>query len=31
MLTQDSDMRIIDFGIALVPGSDSSRIDGIAG
>ncbi len=31
MLTQDSDVRIIDFGIALVAGSDSDRIEGIAG
>jgi serine/threonine protein kinase len=31
MLTQDSDVRIIDFGIALVADSDISRIDGIAG
>ena len=31
MLTQDSDVRIIDFGIALVAGSDISRIEGIAG
>ncbi|MBV8306487.1 MAG: serine/threonine protein kinase, partial [Gammaproteobacteria bacterium] len=31
MLTQDSDVRIIDFGIALVSGSDISRIEGIAG
>ena len=31
MLTQDSDVRIIDFGIALVSDSDISRIEGIAG
>ncbi len=31
MLTQDSDIRIIDFGIALVADSDISRIEGIAG
>jgi serine/threonine protein kinase len=31
MLTQDSDVRIIDFGIALVRDSDISRIEGIAG
>lgn len=31
MLTTDSDVRIIDFGIALVAGSDISRIEGIAG
>jgi serine/threonine protein kinase len=31
MLTQDSDVRIIDFGIALVAGSEISRIEGIAG
>src|ERR1700689_3769322 len=31
MLTQDSDVRIIDFGIALVSNSDISRIEGIAG
>ncbi len=31
MLTQDGDIRIIDFGIALVADSDISRIDGIAG
>ena len=31
MLTHDSDVRIIDFGIALVPDSDISRIEGIAG
>ncbi len=31
MLTPDSDVRIIDFGIALVAGSDISRIEGIAG
>src|SRR5512139_208931 len=31
MLTQDSDVRIIDFGIALVQDSDISRIEGIAG
>src|SRR5450631_3600800 len=31
MLTQDSDVRLIDFGIALVADSEISRIDGIAG
>ena len=31
MLTHDSDVRIIDFGIALVADSDISRIEGIAG
>jgi len=31
MLTQDNDVRIIDFGIALVADSDVSIIDGIAG
>ena len=31
MLTQDSDVRIIDFGIALVADSEVSRIEGIAG
>lgn len=31
MLTQDRDVRIIDFGIALVADSDISRIEGIAG
>jgi serine/threonine protein kinase len=31
MLTQDGDIRIIDFGIALVADSDISRIEGIAG
>jgi len=31
MLTQDSDVRIIDFGIAIVSDSDISRIEGIAG
>ncbi len=31
MLTQESDVRIIDFGIALVAGSEISRIEGIAG
>lgn len=31
MLTQDSDIRVIDFGIALVADSDISRIEGIAG
>lgn len=31
MLTQDNDVRIIDFGIALVADSDISRIEGIAG
>jgi serine/threonine protein kinase len=31
MLTQDSDVRVIDFGIALVADSDISRIEGIAG
>ena len=31
MLTQANDVRIIDFGIALVADSEISRIDGIAG
>lgn len=31
MYTQDGDVRIIDFGIALVANSDVSRIEGIAG
>jgi serine/threonine protein kinase len=31
MLTVDSDVRIIDFGIAIVADSEISRIDGIAG
>ena len=31
MLTTDSDVRIIDFGIALVADADISRIEGIAG
>ncbi len=31
MLTLESDVRIIDFGIALVADSDISRIEGIAG
>ncbi len=31
MLTQDSDVRVIDFGIALVSDSEISRIEGIAG
>jgi serine/threonine protein kinase len=31
MLTQSSDVRIIDFGIALVADSEISRIEGIAG
>jgi serine/threonine protein kinase len=31
MLTQANDVRIIDFGIALVSDSDISRIEGIAG
>jgi len=31
MLTPDNDVRIIDFGIALVTDSDVSRIEGIAG
>lgn len=31
MLTNDNDVRIIDFGIALVSDSDISRIEGIAG
>jgi eukaryotic-like serine/threonine-protein kinase len=31
LLTQDGDIRIIDFGIALVASSDVSRIEGIAG
>ncbi len=31
MLTTDNDVRIIDFGIAIVSDSDVSRIEGIAG
>ncbi len=31
MLTHDSDVRIIDFGIALCENSDASQINGIAG
>ena len=31
MLTVDNDVRIIDFGIALITGADVSRIEGIAG
>lgn len=31
MLTIDNDVRIIDFGIAIVPDSEVSRIEGIAG
>jgi serine/threonine protein kinase len=31
MYTQDADVRIIDFGIALVSGSEVSRLEGIAG
>lgn len=31
MLTTDNEVRIIDFGIAIVPGADVSRIEGIAG
>jgi eukaryotic-like serine/threonine-protein kinase len=31
LLTQEGDVRIIDFGIALVASSDVSRIEGIAG
>jgi serine/threonine protein kinase len=31
MLTHDGDVRIIDFGIALVAGSEVSRIEGVAG
>ncbi|NIW25140.1 MAG: protein kinase, partial [Gammaproteobacteria bacterium] len=30
-LTNDNDVRIIDFGIAIVSDSDVSRIEGIAG
>jgi serine/threonine protein kinase len=31
LLTQDSDARIVDFGIALVSDSDISRLEGVAG
>jgi len=31
LYTQEGDVRIIDFGIALIDGSDMSRIEGIAG
>src|SRR2546421_71027 len=31
MLTLDNDVRVIDFGIALIKDSDVSRIEGIAG
>jgi CRP-like cAMP-binding protein len=31
LLTQDRDVRIIDFGIALLAGSEVAQIDGIAG
>ena len=31
MLTLDNDVRVIDFGIALIKDSDISRIEGIAG
>jgi serine/threonine protein kinase len=31
MLTTDSDLRIVDFGIALLANADISRIEGIAG
>jgi serine/threonine protein kinase len=31
MLTVDNNVRIIDFGIALVAGNEDSRLDGIAG
>jgi serine/threonine protein kinase len=31
MLTIDNDVRIIDFGIAIVSDSEVSRIEGIAG
>jgi eukaryotic-like serine/threonine-protein kinase len=31
MLTNDNDVRIIDFGIAIVSDSEASRIEGIAG
>jgi serine/threonine protein kinase len=31
LYTQDGDIRIIDFGIALIAGSEVSRIEGIAG
>ena len=31
LLTQDGDVRIVDFGIALVADSDISRLEGIAG
>ena len=31
LLTQDGDVRIVDFGIALVADSDISRLEGVAG
>jgi serine/threonine protein kinase len=31
LLTQDGDVRIVDFGIALVADSDVSRLEGVAG
>jgi hypothetical protein len=31
LLTQDGDVRIVDFGIALVSDSDISRLEGVAG
>jgi len=31
LLTQDGDVRIVDFGIALVSDSDVSRLEGVAG
>ena len=31
MLTHDGDVRVIDFGIALIAGSELSRIEGVAG